>query len=78
MKYLGAVVYFDKSWGYLFCDVLGRRVFFHVTAIKGVNPKIGDFVQFELGPSLTPRKPDCAKQIEYVVASAPSAQKVGA
>jgi cold shock CspA family protein len=84
MRYKGEVVSFNsaKVFGFVFCPDLHRRVFFHVTEVNGINPSIGDKVEFELGPSRTPGKPEVAVKIEYVLV-APSVSdlltdKVGA
>lgn len=60
IRYQGPVVAFLEAFGFIFSEELGRRVFFHVADFNGPNPAIGDVVEFKLGPSKTPGKPDQA------------------
>jgi hypothetical protein len=45
---------------------LGRRIFFHVVDMNGPDPNINDQVEFELGKSRNPGKPDAAVNITPV------------
>lgn len=63
MKYQGFIVTTKDTFGFIFSQELGRRVFYHVGSVNGANPILGDRVEFELAASRTPGKPDAAVNI---------------
>jgi cold shock CspA family protein len=65
-RYQGTVLWFTRGYGFLFCKELGRRVFFHIADVNGPDPSINDHVEFELGPSRHPGKPDAAVNVTPV------------
>lgn len=80
MRYQGIIVTAeDKPFGFIYCVDLKRRVFYHQSEVHGVNPKVGDELTFELGPSKTPGKLPVATKMEYLPAPelAETATKAG-
>lgn len=77
IRYQGPVVAFlNEAFGFIFSEELGRRVFFHVTDFNGPNPAIGDLVEFELGRSKTPGKPDQAFNVIPLKVAPPQKSEV--
>jgi cold shock CspA family protein len=63
-KYEGKVIMFKESgFGFLYCDELRRRVFFHIKHLHGPEPLVGEILEFSLGPSPFPGKQDEAVEI---------------
>ena len=72
MFYNGVLVHWNTrgGFGFLFCNDLKRRVFFHVSGWNRVTePVDGELVTFELGPARIPGKPDEAVNVTPVTAS---------
>ena len=66
-RYQGTVIRWLGKYGFLFSDGLGRRVFFHISAVNSAHdPEIGEAVQFELGKTQTPGKPEVAVNVRPV------------
>ena len=81
MTYEGVVVVWKQQGGYgfIFNDVINRRVFFHASEWKRVaEPVVGDGVQFEIGPGQRPGKSDVAVNVRPVGVNVFAAAKAGA
>jgi len=73
-RYVGTIAAFieTKHIGFLFCEELDRRVFFHEAAWhRAVPPVIGEQVTFDLKPSGIAGLPDKAVDVR------PSANSIG-
>ena len=64
-RYDGVVVrWSEKGFGFLFNDEINRRVFFHISEWhRATEPKVGEGVTFELGPSRIQGKPEAAVNV---------------
>lgn len=67
--YKGKVKFFntDKGFGFIIKDG-GGDIFFHVTEIKGAQPKDGDRVEFDIGNG---RRGECAVGVRVDFEAAP-------
>ena len=65
LQYSGVVVvYYDKGYGFAYCEQLERRVYFHIRDWhSGVVPVVGDEIKFNLGPSRAAGKPELAVDV---------------
>ena len=68
MKRNGKVVSWrpDRQFGFIQCEELKRRIFFHSSEFKSGIPEVGQLVEFELAPDL---KGHPEKAIKIVVSS---------
>jgi hypothetical protein len=73
IKMIGVVVYVatgehtGRKFAFVYCEELGRRVFFHWHKFRGgLKPVIGEQVQFELAPAGIPGRPDVAVDVRPI------------
>jgi cold shock CspA family protein len=67
MKYTGRVVVFKQAYGFIWCDEVGRRIFFHIADFMApADPTIGDEVEFSLTPSRKSGFPDQAASVRVI------------
>ena len=65
--YHGTVVYFNepKGYGFIWCDELKRRVFFHVCHLAALVAQVKQQVRFEIAPG-KPGYPDMGVRVVIV------------
>ena len=79
MSHDGVVVVWkqERGFGYIFTDVLNRRIFFHISQWKSIKgPRAGDGVTFEIGPAPHPGKSDVAVNVRPTGVNAFAAKAV--
>jgi cold shock CspA family protein len=63
IKMIGTIVHIGngehqgRKFGFVYCEELKRRVFFHFSKFRGLIPEINQVVEFELAPG-RPGQPD--------------------
>lgn len=68
-RYQGTVTSIvNGQYGFIWSQGFGRRIFFHCKNFLGMNPNIGDTVEYELQPSIYRGKPDEAVNVTPVTA----------
>ncbi len=64
-KYSGDIARFTKTYGFIYCVELGRRIFFHVSQFqRATDPVVGERVIFSVGPANKPNLPDVAVNVQ--------------
>ena len=79
MKRNGKVVSWkpERWFGFIHCNELKRRIFFHSSEFKSGTPEVGQLVEFELAPDLKGHPEKAVKIVVLPVVDAGAAALAG-
>lgn len=75
--HIGSGEHAGRKFGFIYCDELKRRVFFHFSKFRGgLTPEINQVVEFEVAPG-KPGQPDKAVNVRPVTNDAGASALAG-